>query len=94
MFIGRLLYVSAGLVDKMTRYTTGGKMLDVRMYESAGDPNTRQIVVWRYYDVPDTGYADTGATGVIPVLVKGGAGGSFVRQLGPRQLDLRNYANQ
>lgn len=94
MFVGHLLYVSAGLVDKMTRYTTGGKMLDVRMHESAGDSNTRQVIYWRYYDVPDSGYPDTGVTGVVPTLMKGGAGGWFVRQLGPRQFDLRNYVNQ
>lgn len=94
LFVGHLLYVSAGLVDKLTRYTTGGKMLDLRMHESAGDPSTRQIVVWRYYNVPDSGYADTGATGVVPMLIKGGAGGLFVRQIGPRQFDLRDYVNQ
>jgi hypothetical protein len=94
MFVGHLLYVSAGLVAKMATTHVGGKMLDVRMHEQTGDPATRQIVGWRYYDVPDLGYANTGATGVVPVLMRGGAGGTFVRQLGTRQFDLRDYADQ
>ncbi len=95
MFVGHLLYITSGLVEEMATTVLGGKMLDVRMHEHAGDPETRQVVIWRWYDVPDQdGLVDTGVTGVVPTLLNGGAGGWFVRQLGPTQFDLRDYVDE
>lgn len=97
MFVGHLLYVSSGMIDMMVNEHVGGKMLDVYQHDLPdGGGATRQTVIWGMHipDNPGPDWVDTSATGVVPQLFKGGAGGSYVRQLGPVQFDLRNYADQ
>jgi hypothetical protein len=68
------------------------------MLFDAIDPGTaRQTSIWSYR-LPDGGvdpqFGDTAAEGVLPTLVKGGAGDMFVRQVGAQTFDLRDYADQ
>lgn len=97
MFVGHLLYVSSGMIDAMVNDGVGGKMLDGYMWDQPdGGGSTRQTVLWSYWNPehPSSDFVDTAATGVVPRLLKGGAGGNYVRQLGEVQFDLRNYPDQ
>lgn len=98
LYIGHLLYVSGGMVDRMELDNVGGKMLDIHMLYQAIEPReSRQTSIWSYRlsDIGvDPEYADTAAAGVLPQLVKGGAGNKFVRQSTPQPFDLRDYTDQ
>lgn len=97
MFIGHLLYVSSGMIEKFVTHRVGGKMLDGYMWDlpDGGGP-TRQTVIWHswYPENFTDEFVDTSASGVIPSLRKGGAGGGYVRQRGEVQFDLADYADQ
>jgi hypothetical protein len=97
MFIGHLFYVSSGMIDVMTNNGVSGKMLDGYQWDqkNGGGP-TRQTVIWSYWNPEHPGdeFVDTSASGVVPRLLKGGAGGNYVRQVGPVQFDLADYADQ
>lgn len=98
LFIGHMLWVSSGMVERMEQDHVGGKMIDALMLFDEIDPGTaRQTSIWSYR-LPDGGvdpqYGDTAATGVLPTLVKGGAGDMFVRQVGEHVFDLRDYTDQ
>lgn len=98
LYVGHLLYVSSGMAQRMELDHVGGKMLDVHMLYQAIEPReSRQTAIWSYRlsDIGvDPEYADTAAAGVLPTLVKGGAGSKFVRQLTPQAFDLRDYTDQ
>lgn len=98
LFIGHLLYVSSGMVERMEHDNVGGKMIDALMLHQSIDPGTaRQTSIWSnrvHEGGVDPQYADTAAEGVLPTLVKGGAGSMFVRQVGAQTFDLRDYADQ
>jgi hypothetical protein len=97
MFVGHMLYVSSGMLEVMEQYRVGGKMLDGYMWDQPdGYGPTRQTVIWAYWNPenPSDEFIDTAASGVVPILLKGGAGDQFVRQLGAVQFDLRDYADQ
>ena len=97
MFVGHLFYVSSGMIDVMVNDGVSGKMLDGSQHDlpDGGGP-TRQTVIWSYWNPEHPGpeYVDTAASGVVPRLLKGGAGGNYVRQIGEVQFDLRDYADQ
>jgi hypothetical protein len=96
MFVGHLLYVSSGMIDVMLNHGVAGKMLDGYQWDLPdGGGETRQTVIWSAWAPGfDEQYADTSAAGLIPRLVKGGAGGNFVRQVSDVQFDLANYSDQ
>ncbi|HWB80309.1 MAG TPA: hypothetical protein VG755_35325 [Nannocystaceae bacterium] len=98
LYIGHLLYLSGGMVDRMELDNVGGKMLDVHMlYQEIEPRESRQTSIWSYRmsDIGvDPEFADTAAGGVLPQLVKGGAGSKFVRQSTPQPFDLRDYTDQ
>lgn len=97
MFIGHMLYVSSGMIDAFVNGNVGGKMLDGYQWDlkDGGGP-TRQTVIWHYWNPENftDEFVDTSASGVIPSLRKGGAGGGYVRQRGEVQFDLADYADQ
>lgn len=96
MFVGHLFYASSGILALMEDPGLGGKMLDAYMYSPVDDIlPSRQSVIWSYWDHGlDPSFVDTAAIGIVPRLLKGGAGGNYVRQRGPVQFDLRDYPDQ
>jgi hypothetical protein len=87
MFVGHMLYVSQGMIDRMVEDGAMGKMLDAHMHPF--DNIARQTIQWRLWpDEEDRPY------GLVPALCAGGAGYGFVRQVGGTMFDLRNYPDQ
>jgi hypothetical protein len=98
MFVGHLLYVSSGMIELMAPpHRVGGKMLDAYQHDQPdGFGPTRQTVIWSYANPEefDAQFGDTAASGVVPALVKGGAGHNYIRQVGETQFDLQDYPDQ
>ena len=98
MFVGHLLYVSSGMIELMAEpHRVGGKMLDAYQHDQPdGYGPTRQTVIWSYArpEEFDPQFGDTAASGVVPALVKGGAGHNYIRQVGETQFDLQDYPDQ
>jgi hypothetical protein len=96
MFVGHLFYASSGILALMEDPGLGGKMLDAYMWSPTDDIlPSRQAVIWSYWDHGlDSRFVDTAAIGIVFCLLKGGAGGNYVRQELPVQFDLRDYPDQ
>ncbi|HWB77850.1 MAG TPA: hypothetical protein VG755_22940 [Nannocystaceae bacterium] len=97
MFVGHLIYMSSGMMEVFENPGIGGKMLDAYMWSPDDDIlGTRQTVIWSYWNPehPSPDFVDTSSQGIVPRLLKGGAGGNYVKQIGEVQFDFRDYPDQ